>query len=75
MRKIKLPQQAHLMGEPSLVPPDFFPPKKKYMTYEEAVHADDRFLVSHEDEPSEAMEEEELINQWMWYEYNNEENL
>ncbi len=63
------------MGEPSLVPPDFFPPKKKYMTYEEAVHADDRFLVSHEDEPSEAMEEEELINQWMWYEYNNEENL
>ena len=44
------------MGEPSLVPPDFFPPKK--------------------DEPSEdeweAMEEEELINQWMWYEYNNE---
>ena len=75
MRKIKLPQDAHLMGEPSLVPPDFFPPKKKYMTYEEAVHADDRFLVSHEDEPSEAMEEEELINQWMWYEYNNEENL
>ena len=82
MRKIKLPQHAHLMGEPSLVPPDFFPPKKKYMTYEEAVHADDRFLVGHEDEPSEeeiaefeAMEEEELINQWMWYEYNNEENL
>ena len=60
------------MGEPSLVPPDFFPPKKKSMTYEEAVHADDRFLVGHEDEPSEEMEEEELINQWMWYEYNNE---
>ena len=50
------------MGEPSLVPPDFFPPKKKPL---------------YEDEPLdwEAMEEEELINQWMWYEYNNEENL
>ena len=64
MRKIKLPQQAHLMGEPSLVPPDFFPPKKKPL---------------YEDEPLpedwEAMEEEELINQWMWYEYNNEETL
>ena len=52
------------MGEPSLVPPDFFPPKKKLL---------------YEDEPLpedwEAMEEEELINQWMWYEYNNEENL
>ena len=48
------------MGEPSLVPPDFFPPKKEPL---------------YEDEPLEAMEEEELINQWMWYEYNNEENL
>ena len=48
------------MGEPSLVPPDFFPPKKKPL---------------YEDEPLEAMEEEELVNQWMWYEYNNEENL
>jgi hypothetical protein len=26
MRKIKLPQQAHLMGEPSLVPPNFYEP-------------------------------------------------
>ena len=62
------------MGEPSLVPPDFIPPKKKYMTYEEAVHADDRFLVGHEDEPLEeeiemSMEEEELLKQWEWYEY------
>ncbi len=46
------------MGEPSLVPPDFFPPKKKYMTYEEAVHADNRFLAGHEDEPSEEEIEE-----------------
>ena len=64
------------MGEPSLVPPDFFPPKKKYMTYEEAVHADDRFLVGHEDEPLEeeiemSMEEEELLKQWEWYDYEN----
>ena len=64
------------MGEPSLVPPDFFPPNKKTMTYEEAVHADDRFLVGHEDEPLEeeieefeSMEEEELLKQWEWYEY------
>ena len=49
MRRIKLPQEAHLMGEPSLVPPDFYEPPEE-----------------------EAMEEEELINQWMWYEYNNE---
>jgi len=41
MRKVKLPQQAHLMGEPSLVPPDFYAP----------------------------MEEEELLKQWEWYEY------
>ena len=26
MRKIKLPQDAHLMGEPSLVPPEFYEP-------------------------------------------------
>ena len=26
MKTIKLPQQAHLMGEPSLVPPDFYEP-------------------------------------------------
>ena len=26
MRKVKLPQEAHLMGEPSLVPPDFYEP-------------------------------------------------
>jgi hypothetical protein len=49
---VKISPGGHLMGEPSLVPPDFFPPKK--------------------DEPSEEMEEEELINQWMWHEYNNE---
>ena len=64
------------MGEPSLVPPDFFPPNKKTMTYEEAVHADDRFLVGHEDEPLEeeiemSMEEEELLKQWEWYDYEN----
>jgi hypothetical protein len=54
MRKIKISPGGHLMGEPSLVPPDFFPPKK--------------------DEPSdwEAMDEEELLKQWMWHEYNNE---
>ena len=61
---VKISPGGHLMGEPSLVPPDFFPPKKKLL---------------YEDEPLpedwEAMEEEELINQWMWYEYNNEENL
>ena len=26
MRKVKLPQQAHLRGEPSLVPPNFYEP-------------------------------------------------
>ena len=62
------------MGEPALVPPDFFPPNKKTMTYEEAVHADDRFLAGHEDEPLEeeiemSMEEDELLKQWEWYEY------
>jgi hypothetical protein len=53
MRRIKLPQQAHLMGEPSLVPPDFFPPKKRQ--YEPS------------DWEIEAMEEEELLKQWQWY--------
>ena len=72
---VKISPGGHLMGEPSLVPPDFFPPKKKSMTYEEAVHADDRFLVGHEDEPLDweieemSMEEEELLKQWEWYEY------
>ena len=51
MRKIKLPQQAHLMGEPSLVPPDFYEP------------------LEEEIEEFEAMEEEELLKQWEWYEY------
>ena len=51
MRKVKLPQDAHLMGEPSLVPPDFYEPLKK------------------EIEEFEAMEEEELLKQWEWYEY------
>ena len=51
------------MGEPSLVPPDFFPPKKKPL---------------HEDEPLDweieemSMEEEELLKQWEWYEYTND---
>ena len=69
---VKISPGGHLMGEPSLVPPDFFPPKKKSMTYEEAVHADDRFLVGRGDEPLEeeieefeSMEEEELLKQWM----------
>ena len=53
MRKIKLPQQAHLMGEPSLVPPDFYAP------------------LEEEIEEFEAMEEEELLKQWEWYEYEN----
>ena len=51
MRKVKLPQQAHLMGEPSLVPPDFYEPLKE------------------EIEEFESMEEEELLKQWEWYEY------
>ena len=51
MRTIKISPGGHLMGEPSLVPPDFYEPSQ---------------------EEWEAMEEEELINQWMWYEYNNE---
>ena len=58
MRKIKLPQQAHLMGEPSLVPPDFFPPKKRQ--YEP---------LDWEIEEFEAMEEELLKQWWEWYEY------
>ena len=62
MRKIKISPGGHLMGEPSLVPPDFFPPKKKPL---------------HEDEPLDweieemSMEEEELLKQWEWYEYAN----
>ena len=51
MRKTKLPQQAHLMGEPSLVPPDFYAP------------------LEEEIEEFESMEEEELLKQWEWYEY------
>jgi len=51
MRKVKLPQQAHLMGEPSLVPPDFYEP------------------LEEEIKEFEAMEEEELLKQWEWYEY------
>ena len=51
MRKVKLPQEAHLMGEPSLVPPDFYEP------------------LEEEIEEFESMEEEELLKQWEWYEY------
>ena len=51
MRKIKLPQEAHLMGEPSLVPPNFYEPL--------------------EEEIEVSMEEEELLKQWEWYEYEN----
>ena len=50
MKTIKLPQQAHLMGEPSLVPPDFYEPLD--WEIEEV-----------------SMEEEELLKQWEWYEY------
>ena len=39
------------MGEPSLVPPDFYAPLEK------------------EIKEFEAMEEEELLKQWEWYEY------
>ena len=39
------------MGEPSLVPPDFYEPLKE------------------EIEEFESMEEEELLKQWEWYEY------
>ena len=51
MRKVKLPQEAHLMGEPSLVPPNFYEP------------------LEGEIEEFESMEEEELLKQWEWYEY------
>ena len=37
MRKIKLPQQAHLMGEPSLVPPDFYAPLEEEIEEFEAM--------------------------------------
>ena len=46
------------MGEPSLVPPDFFPPKKRQHE-----------PLDWEIEEFEAMEEEELLKQWEWYEY------
>ena len=46
------------MGEPSLVPPDFFPPKKRQ--YEP---------LDWEVEEFEAMEEELLKQWWEWYEY------
>ena len=51
MRKDKLPQQAHLMGAPSLVPPDFYAP------------------LEEEIKEFAAIEEEELLKQWEWYEY------
>ena len=41
------------MGEPSLVPPDFYEP------------------LDWEIEEFEAMEEEELLKQWEWHEYEN----
>ena len=53
MRRIKLPQEAHLMGEPSLVPPEFYEP------------------LEEEIEEFESMEEEELLKQWEWYDYEN----
>ena len=53
MRKVKLPQEAHLMGEPALVPPNFYEP------------------LEEEIEEFESMEEEELLKQWEWYDYEN----
>ena len=37
MRKIKLPQDAHLMGEPSLVPPNFYEPLEEEIEEFEAM--------------------------------------
>ncbi len=58
MRKIKLPQDAHLMGEPSLVPPEYWATPKKNMLTEE-----ERERLHNE------LEEEELLNQWQWQSY------
>jgi hypothetical protein len=55
---VKISPGGHLMGEPSLVPPDFFPPKKRQHE-----------PLDWEIEEFEAMEEEELLKQWEWYEY------
>ena len=68
MRKIKLPQDAHLMGEPSLVPPDFFPPKRKRGLEDTAF---DEYVVAQSDLEEEMAEEEELLKQWEWYDYEN----
>ena len=54
MKTVKISPGGHLMGEPSLVPPDFYEP------------------LEEEIKEFESMEEEELLKQWMWYEYNNE---
>ncbi len=61
MRTVKTSPGGHLMGEPSLVPPDFFPPKKKPLYEDEP--------LEEEIKEFEAMEEEELLKQWEWYEY------
>jgi len=39
MRKVKLPQDGPLAGEPSLVPPDFYdPPEEEEMEEEELIN-------------------------------------
>ena len=48
---VKISPGGHLMGEPSLVPPDFYEP------------------LEEEIKEFESMEEEELLKQWEWYEY------
>ena len=50
------------MGEPSLVSPDFFPPKKKPLYEDEPLDLEIEEM---------SMEEEELLKQWEWYEYAN----
>ena len=56
------------MGEPSLVPPDFFPPKRSRSLEDTAF---DEHVLAQSDLEEEMAEEEELLKQWEWYDYEN----